>query len=209
MERVTSDSEKRFGCPTCAKQFKTAHILRTHRRIHVDEKTYRCEQCCMRFHQKVNLKYHLNVHTNQRPYRCDLCSKGFNQPSNLRVHREICERKLATNGFGAIAMAPIRSDAMTKAERDNRVPFVGVFFADGSAKLYRAHNRDDYCLLRPANPDDMPKTTQRSCGDEEDNTIYIVASVQQRNVHGKCEPGKTNEFILVDNCRNHVASEAA
>lgn len=201
MERDICDAEQ-FACPICAKVFKTTANLRVHRRIHVGVKKYRCEQCDMRFHQKVNLKHHLNVHSNEQPYHCDLCAKGFNQPSNLRVHREICAQKQAISQFDVIKVAPIQTEAMTDAMKGNRIPFVGVFFADGSAKLYRAYIRDEYCLLRPINSDDLRKTKQH-CGDGTNITISTVASVQQRVCHDEYGERTVNEFVFVDSDGHH------
>lgn len=200
MER-DSEVAAKFICPICAKVLKSAPILRIHCRIHVDEKRHRCDQCGMRFHQKVNLKHHLNVHSNRQPYRCDLCAKGFNAPSNLKVHREICARKCPINEFDLIKVAPINTVAMTNAQKDNRVPFVGVFFADGSAKLYRAFNRDDYCLLRPINSDDLRKTRERGY-DGTDITISTVASVQQEIFYNEYESRTIDKFVLVDGAEN-------
>lgn len=195
--KMQRDAAEKFICSICAKAFESAPKLRIHRRIHYGEKKFRCEQCGMRFHQKVNLKHHLNVHSKKQPYRCDLCDKGYNQPSNLRVHRMTCARKWPVNEFDVIKMAPIRSQAMTAAHKDNRIPFVGVFFADSSAKLYRAFNRDDYCVLRPINSDDLRKTRQRCC-DGKDITISTVATVQQQSVCDGNGSRPISKFILVD-----------
>lgn len=65
---------------------------------------------------------------------------------------------------------------------DDRIPFVGVFFADGSAKLYRAFNRTDHCYLRPIDSKDLKHTRQSTAAPSNGNesTISTVASVQQR-----------------------------
>lgn len=202
MERDNGDSAGKFDCTICVKAFRTATILRIHRRIHVAEKKYRCEECDMRFHQKINLKYHLNVHSNKQPYRCDLCTKGYNQPSNLRVHRKTCAQKWPIHDFDVIKMAPIKSPALAGAQKNNRIPFVGVFFVDGSAKLYRAYNQDDYCLLRPINSEDLRKTCQRCC-DGMNMTISTVASVRQQILYDGNGSPPINEFVLVDSGENH------
>lgn len=207
MER-DSKAAAQFICPVCAKVLKSAASLRIHRRIHVDEKRHRCDRCGLRFHQKVNLKHHLNVHSNKQPYRCDLCAKGFNSPSNLKVHRKTCARKCPINEFDVIKLAPINTDAMAKLQTDNRVPFVGVFFADGSAKLYRAYNRDDFCLLRPINSEDLRRTRERGY-DGIDITISTVASVQQEIFYDEYESRTISKFVVVDGAehRRFISSE--
>lgn len=185
---MSRESAEQVICVICQKVFKSSHALRTHRSIHGGEKKHRCDRCGMRFHQKVNLKHHLNVHSNVKPYRCDLCAKGYNQPSNLRVHREKCVRNRPADQFDVIKVATIRTPAMVAAQEDNRIPFVGVFFANGSAKLYRAINRGDGCMLRLINWEDL-RRTRRRFGDGTDITINTVASVrQQANSH----------FVLID-----------
>lgn len=94
-------------------------------------------------------------------------------------------------------MDAIKTYAMTKAQKDNRIPFVGVFFVNGSAKLYRAYNQDDHCLLRPINSDDLKETKEKCC-DENDITISTVASVQQHIHYDEYELRPINKFSRID-----------
>lgn len=193
----SADGEQ-FICEICAKVLKSAANLRIHQRIHVGTKKYRCEQCNMRFHQKNNLKHHSYVHSGKRPYQCNFCSKGFNQPSNLQVHRDICNGSYAASdyNYNTIKVPVIKSEAMINAQKAHQIPLVGVFFAGGSAKLYRAYNRRDECLLRPISSEDMRKI-RNTCGDGTHITISTVATVQQQIQLDECDSETITKFVLV------------
>ena len=59
-----------YTCPTCNKNFKTEHYLKSHYLIHTGEKPFECETCGAMFNRKDKLKRHNLIHDRKVHYKC-------------------------------------------------------------------------------------------------------------------------------------------
>ncbi|XP_041988140.1 gastrula zinc finger protein XlCGF26.1-like isoform X2 [Aricia agestis] len=85
--RRVHDDHRPHACTVCDKRFRHASTLRTHSRTHSGERPYVCAACGKTFIQHSNLTLHARTHTGEKPYRCDFCGRQFSSGSSLSAHR--------------------------------------------------------------------------------------------------------------------------
>lgn len=88
-KNVVTKVEKHI-CEICSREFKEAHVLKSHMRTHLpdDEKfKYQCNFCEKRLANKYSLNHHIStIHMQIKTVKCHLCTKTFANRSNLRSH---------------------------------------------------------------------------------------------------------------------------
>merc|ERR1740123_1248665 len=82
------NSEQKFKCQHCDKQYKHLCNLRSHQKVHTDEALV-CPHCDKRFGRKANFKEHLRIHTGETPYECEFCQRKFKHHHSWRDHIRI------------------------------------------------------------------------------------------------------------------------
>ncbi|GLV41624.1 Exocyst 84 [Carabus blaptoides fortunei] len=77
-----------YRCELCDKQFRSAHGLNYHTKIHQGIKNFVCpfEECSRRFTLKQALNKHLSVHTQEKNHLCSLCGKAYGTYDALHYH---------------------------------------------------------------------------------------------------------------------------
>ncbi|XP_055389754.1 zinc finger protein 836-like [Condylostylus longicornis] len=82
-----SETEKKFICPKCSKEFKLKRYLDNHfRRVHKQNKSFRCNSCTKTFESRECLREHSKLHKEERKYKCPDCDKAFKHKQDLNVH---------------------------------------------------------------------------------------------------------------------------
>lgn len=71
----------------CDRCYRTAALLRAHRRRHTsDVSRHVCEVCGRTFMYQSNLQVHSAVHTTDRAFSCSTCGKSYKTASTLNTH---------------------------------------------------------------------------------------------------------------------------
>ena len=86
-EAMAAESEARFRCDVCGKEFITSYSLRRHSRTHTVAKPFPCSECDKKFSQKRYLTVQLRTHSGEKPFACNRCKKTFSHKSSLSAHR--------------------------------------------------------------------------------------------------------------------------
>lgn len=94
-------------CQHCGKVFKNSKRLKAHLLTHQTEKKYKCDQCPKQFVSSGDLSRHLRVsvhpkplyspnqlrflqvHSQEKPFLCHICSKSFRRSDALNLHMDI------------------------------------------------------------------------------------------------------------------------
>ena len=79
-------SEKRFSCSQCDKDFAKLDELKSHKMEHVGEKPFSCSQCGKDFANLDELKNHEPEHSSEKPHSCSQCDKFFANSEELKTH---------------------------------------------------------------------------------------------------------------------------
>jgi NAD-dependent SIR2 family protein deacetylase len=74
----------KFQCLMCKKKLATEEGLRNHTKLH--NRIYECDECGMKFPSKYNLIKHRNVHTREQAFPCPECGKVFADQPTQKVH---------------------------------------------------------------------------------------------------------------------------
>ena len=83
------DTNVRWSCDICKREFRSSTGLRKHRRIHDEIQRHRCSVCSKAFAFASLLSEHVQTHSMDCPLLCDICGHGFKYMSNLLKHRRV------------------------------------------------------------------------------------------------------------------------
>lgn len=84
------NSEKKFKCQKCDKEFVLKSSLNSHvANIHSGIRPFQCTYCPKTCTTKQLWTNHINGnHLNKKPFVCDYCQKGFVLKQNMEAHRD-------------------------------------------------------------------------------------------------------------------------
>lgn len=83
--------ERPLECKYCGKSFRRSNALYVHERVHTREKRYSCRICEKTFGRSDTLKTHIRTHTGEKPYKCSFCDRRFNQRNGRILHEKVHE----------------------------------------------------------------------------------------------------------------------
>jgi len=90
-DRSEAPTEDGFICEVCSRSFKKKHLLRLHRKIHMNRERINCTECEKTFLSKASLRRHLLIHKGEsgKNYYCDKCGKSFCRSTDVNKHQLI------------------------------------------------------------------------------------------------------------------------
>jgi hypothetical protein len=88
---LVHNKEETFECPNCRKKFKTAKILKGHKKQVHEKPQFPCEECPVEKPTAAALKRHINDAHRQRD--CSRCEITFKTGLEYRIHNKSCGRK--------------------------------------------------------------------------------------------------------------------
>ncbi|XP_067012818.2 uncharacterized protein [Anabrus simplex] len=80
------DTEQKFRCSICNKEFGRKRALRRHQSTHSGVRRFTCQICSKQFTERSSLKSHLVIHTGEKKFECYICGKKFVRRSTLDTH---------------------------------------------------------------------------------------------------------------------------
>ncbi|CAD7087484.1 unnamed protein product [Hermetia illucens] len=84
--RTTHATERRYGCRTCGKRFKSSSHLRNHYYSHMG-KQFQCPMCPNRYSTPRTLRDHFkSIHKGDLPFSCEVCEQLFLTREELLGH---------------------------------------------------------------------------------------------------------------------------
>uniref|UniRef100_A0AAZ3S670 C2H2-type domain-containing protein n=1 Tax=Oncorhynchus tshawytscha TaxID=74940 RepID=A0AAZ3S670_ONCTS len=96
-QRIRTDADKPYACPTCGKRFSEANYVKQHQTVHTKERPFKCKLCYKSFSFLSNLIRHRGVHNEEEPFSCTQCHMHFAHAGNLKRHQRIHTREKSSS----------------------------------------------------------------------------------------------------------------
>ncbi|XP_052321056.1 zinc finger protein 473 homolog isoform X4 [Oncorhynchus keta] len=96
-QRIRTDADKPYACPTCGKRFSEANYVKQHQTVHTKERPFKCKLCYKSFSFLSNLIRHRGVHNEEEPFSCTQCHMHFAHAGNLKRHQRVHTREKSSS----------------------------------------------------------------------------------------------------------------
>ncbi|XP_037388207.1 zinc finger protein 12-like isoform X2 [Pygocentrus nattereri] len=94
--KIAHQSENKYPCEVCGKNYSSQHVLRNHLRVHTGERPFKCKFCAKTFTQKSHMLEHERIHTGEQKYSCSECGLSFiwlrQAKAHVQNHHDQCAK---------------------------------------------------------------------------------------------------------------------
>ncbi|XP_036414884.1 zinc finger protein 250-like [Colossoma macropomum] len=94
--KIAHQSENKYPCEVCGKNYSSQHVLRNHLRVHTGERPFKCKFCAKTFTQRSHMLEHERIHTGEQKYSCSECGLSFiwlrQAKAHVQNHHDQCAK---------------------------------------------------------------------------------------------------------------------